>query len=294
MNYYAQEEYVEEEDGGKTPTPHDPHIKRRTRKVYSTEICGSGADGLEGLKSYVSSQKESDGFIFAFLTLPDSKWGPSTVFLSWTSSSPNVLPIRRLCIMDIKPAFQSSSVWLLYTQQGDRRSLLELSGPKLESVLKPVTKNVDKCDFPSIIQQDGEVIEWFAVDTGHLNDTDSSSHKSTRHTDDLTPQESILQEVESQLFDEFWSEIPSLLSPVLRSLVQFKTKKPSRASSIQLSSSRMDPPQELHTNENDDDISIFDTMQIDELMKGPNLCSAMTIKPVPLQKRDGMGKLRVL
>ena len=113
----------------------------------------------------------------------------------------------------------------------------------------------------------------------------------------LTPNESIAEDVYQHLFDDFWSEVscavliykkvpPVLVKTVSRmAVIRKQIKKTS--GSVRTGSTVAQSESTLEH----DETSILDTLEIDELIETPNLLSAMTIRPIPLQKRDVVGKL---
>ena len=111
----------------------------------------------------------------------------------------------------------------------------------------------------------------------HDEDHDAvyQSRKQKREQEKISPKESIKDDVFALLFEDFWTEVPPLLAPLVARLGFRKSKGSSVGS--------MTPTAKIEADES----TILDSMPIEDIIKNtPNLLSAMTIRPVPLQRRE--------
>ncbi|KAJ3333881.1 hypothetical protein HDU76_001797 [Blyttiomyces sp. JEL0837] len=131
-----------------------------------------------------------------------------------------------------------------------------------------------------IFAQNGEIEEWMAHDDS-ADDLDGAHGTTTayrrRGLPPVSPRASIRQDIMSHLFDDVWSEITPSFQPLLDNFIHG-------------ASQGMDPEPQMKSN-----YAILDADTDEEdssLIDSEGLLSAMTIRPVPLQKRESSAKVR--
>lgn len=72
-------------------------------------------------------------------------------------------------------------------------------------------------------------------------------------------------------------------------LIQLQTQIRKKTMSSMSSSSRREVNMSGHSDL--EDSTILDTLELEDLMRAPNLLNVMTIRSIPLQKRDSRLKL---
>ncbi|KAJ3415202.1 hypothetical protein HDV05_005342 [Chytridiales sp. JEL 0842] len=125
----------------------------------------------------------------------------------------------------------------------------------------------------------GEAEEWFAHDDRDetTRDTETRNHSYKRRgLPPVTPCASIRQDIMGHLFDDLWSEIIPGFQPILDSM-QSGNQPTEQTELVKLS---------LNADEDLEEAEIL-PLDADHL-----LLSAMTIRPVPLQKRESSARVR--
>ncbi|KAJ3171596.1 hypothetical protein HDU88_007676 [Geranomyces variabilis] len=130
---------------------------------------------------------------------------------------------------------------------------------------------------------DGEVEEWFACDNETVDETEDhktvkSRSRQRRALPPVTPNASIKQDIVGHLFDDIWSEMVPVFHPLLESLSD---------------DSATDEDDEVGGLLGEHGKLAFDEILLRQFGEGGDgLLSAMTIRPVSLQKRESSARIR--
>ncbi|KAJ3299893.1 hypothetical protein HK104_006250 [Borealophlyctis nickersoniae] len=176
-------------------------------------------------------------------------------------------------------------------------AVFEYQAPSMGSFVKTPVENVilslalvDDCakpwsdsNFDEVFEADGEIEEWFAHDNMGDDNIDDKDHIHYSHKrkgiPPVTPNASIRQDILGHVFDDVWSEIIPTFQPLMDSLAN-EFKRPGQAAD-----GNNDLPTAAHEHDFADD-------NVDAFLDNEDLLSAMTIRPVPLQKRESSARIR--
>ncbi|KAI8908171.1 hypothetical protein DFJ77DRAFT_474037 [Powellomyces hirtus] len=315
----------EEEDRCPTPTPDNPYpqpVRPTSMKKYAVEAIAAGNGEFDAMRKHLGTlTKDGDGSrYFALIKQRRSKRSSVSVskngsvdwvvsFVSWMSEKEgkstalDTADTRTSSFPDRRPSVDESAMPVLTVYdvlpmlQGIDCVIQEYVSPSLESLwlITEEQLNASMCviddgqmswlndNMEEVFAIDGEVEEWFACDNQTIEDAEDDkkikhhSHR-RRALPPVTPNASIRQDIVGHLFDDIWSEMIPVFHPLLKSL------------SSDMSSD----------DDDEDSILIGDhgKLAFDEILLrqfgdgGDGLLSAMTIRPVSLQKRESSARIR--
>ncbi|KAJ3266332.1 hypothetical protein HDU77_001399 [Chytriomyces hyalinus] len=192
---------------------------------------------------------------------------------------------------DIAIAFERSNwpiVELVY------ESLAKCTSPKssylcIQLVVNPTARSITE-DGEEILAIDGEVEEYFAheKDGDELTGDPTNGRSSPRRKGlpPVTPNASIRQDIIDHLFDDMWSEIVPIFNPLLSNDDEsLDTQRDQGAQDLTIFSN--------YFSDDDDEDNEDDEDDQDSDESSENLLSAMTIKSLPLQRRESSARVKM-
>ncbi|KAI8822056.1 uncharacterized protein EV422DRAFT_614411 [Fimicolochytrium jonesii] len=289
----------DEEDRCPTPTPDNPHPQpihstAAKRARWNVEAVSAGSGSFEVLKKALSNLK-GDGTRNHFALLKHSVHplvqpqpqhrGRSpdcgVSFVSWASIGAKPDGVTQthdetpfLTVYDVLPVLQNVNCAIYEYLSPTLENLLAVSAQLFSASVSLVD---DGCGSwlnetnEEVFAADGEVEEWIASENQSAEDAEDDkqikhhSHR-RRALPPVTPNASIRQDILGHLFDDIWSEMVPVFQPLLNALSDEKG------------------------DEDDKDDDLIDKLPFDDMilreLADDGLLSAMTIRPVSLQKRD--------
>ncbi|KAJ3093666.1 hypothetical protein HK100_006494, partial [Physocladia obscura] len=211
---------------------------------------------------------------------------------------------------DVMFAFQTAD-WAIYEIHASLLYDFIQSSPKSLNIhlICKESKIVSSNANEEIFAIDGEIEEYFALDDDLEEDFEKSSPTYSRSFQrrglpPITPNASIRQDIMSNVFDDIWSEVIPLFQPLLSKGCEpsiANSKKQSQQQNIltnSLTNSHQDVFDGLNPTKQPDSqlFEVFGDPEASDDIFSANtqtlLSSAMTIKSLPLQRRDSSARVK--
>ncbi|KAI9095911.1 hypothetical protein DFS34DRAFT_686717, partial [Phlyctochytrium arcticum] len=300
-------EQDEEEDRCPTPTPENPNpqpinressISQKEGDSYTVQNVRSGDGGMKGLTSALANAPtpihaigmfailavppmgsaglppELTNSLLTVLWLPASKGRTPNSEFEISSSSPilNGYDVHRILSTSHIINGPTYEVLLPQTWRSDPVYWGLESFIKIEDEINAVGLSNEHCDV-----ENGSTEEYFAKDIQTAEEKEQprcSSGKPVSNVNPLTPQASIYQDIAGHVFDDIWAELVPLFYPILESFNE-----------DMIGAEDMDI-----TRGTEQKFSVL--IDPDDFVDEDGLLSAMTIRPVSLQRRETSARLR--
>ncbi|TPX61130.1 hypothetical protein SpCBS45565_g07334 [Spizellomyces sp. 'palustris'] len=321
----------EEEDRCPTPTPENPNPQPSclpmecspiSDTTYRVELFANGPGGVDALKKHLSNHLRDlqDDRYFALLSFrvescastckntvadwaiafiglqklidhPGSCASELELNVTRISTPPlDTAPLQTAHIMNVYDVLMMlpdlNSVALYEYLVPSFEDLLRIPAESVMSSLTLIDDGATPCvnhNHEEVFAENGEVDEWFACDTQTAEDLEDKKIKRYSHQRQaippMTPNASIRQDIVGHIFDDIWSELVPMFHPLIDAL------------SATLRGSEADAHDNVHATSGQGGLG-YPEMLFQDDSDDEGLLSAITIRPVSLQKRESSARVR--